>query len=447
SLNSESGNKLNFFGFNFNDRVNLSNNGNVKWDSYGFGTDFLLLPSSASVIIHGILAYSNYDIGIAEPNRSSRTSTINGFNMGLDFTYFMDQNELKYGVSVIGNKTDFAGTRPDGGIDSDVQNNTEMAGFVKYRLVKNRFVLEPSLRLHYYASLAQFSPEPRLGFKYNISEKLRFKFAGGFFTQNFLSTRSDQDVVNLFAGFLSSPESLQDAFGARIENPLQKARHAMFGFEYDVNDAISVNVEPYVKDFNQLVNVNRNRIFGTDAAYVVEKGLAKGIDFSIRYQKNNLMIQSGYSLAKVDREFGNEQYPPNFDRRHNANFLGTYAFGKNKSYEFSARWNLGSGFPFTPTRGFYERNLQGGIDSDFTSENGDLGILYGDENSKRLPYYHRLDISAKRSFDLSKGRVLEINADVVNVYNRKNIFYFDRITSQRVDQLPILPSVGLRLKF
>ena len=122
-------------------------------------------------------------------------------------------------------------------------------------------------------------------------------------------------------------------------------------------------------------------------------------------------------------------------------------FGEEKAFEVSARWNFGSGFPFTPTQGFYERNLSGNIDTDLTTENGQLGILFGELNSKRLPYYHRLDISAKKTFKLKNGSVLEINADVVNVYNRKNIFYFDRVSSQRVDQLPVLPSVGLRLKF
>ncbi len=447
SLNTDGGNKLNFFGFNFNDRVNLANKSEIRWDSYGGGADFLILPSSASMIMHGIFAYSKYDIGITEPAGRPRNSQISGYNVGLDFTYFIDQNELKYGVSVIDNSTNFLAYTPTNVEQSERQNNTEAAAFLKYRLVKDLFVLEPSIRLNYYASLAIISPEPRLGFKYNISEKLRFKFAGGLFTQNFLSTRSDQDVVNLFAGFLSSPSDLRDASGQRVDNPLQKARHAIFGFEYDVNNRISVNVEPYVKDFNQLVNVNRNRIFATDGAYIVETGLAKGIDFSVKYNSRQLMWQAGYSLAQVDRKFGVREYPTNFDRRHNMNILGTYSFGEDKSFEVSARWNLGSGFPFTPTQGFYERILTGNIDTDFTTENGQLGILFGEENSKRMPYYHRLDVSAKKTFKFENGTSLEINADVVNAYNRQNIFYFDRITSTRVDQLPFLPSVGLRFKF
>jgi hypothetical protein len=448
SFNSTGGNKLNVFGFNFRDRVNLAENSEVKWDSYGFGTDFIVLPASSSLMMHGLIAYSNYDIGITETVAKPRTSKINGFNMGLDFTYFINNDELKYGITIIGNKTNFIGYTPTG-VEQSVgpTNNTEMAGFLKYRIVRSLFVIEPSIRLHYYASLARISPEPRFGFKYNISERLRFKFAGGYFTQNFLATRSDQDVVNLFAGFLSSPESLQDASGKRVDNPLQKARHAMFGFEYDLSDNMSVNVEPYVKDFNQLVNINRNRIFPSDAPYIVESGIAKGLDFALKYTTDKILFQAGYSLAKVNRKFGEQEYAPNFDRRHNANLLGTYTFGKEKSFEISGRWNLGSGFPFTPTQGFYERDLTGNIDENLLTQNGELGILYGEINSKRLPYYHRLDLSAKRTFKLEKGRSLEINADVINVYNRKNIFYFNRVTSQRVDQLPILPSVGLRFKF
>jgi hypothetical protein len=36
---------------------------------------------------------------------------------------------------------------------------------------------------------------------------------------------------------------------------------------------------------------------------------------------------------------------------------------------------------------------------------------------------------------------------VINVYNRDNVFYFDRVRYARVNQLPILPSVGVNLSF
>ena len=370
--------------------------------------------------------------------------------MGLNFTYFLQKNELKYGLELIGNTTDFLGYSLLGSEQRERNNNTEIAGYFKYRLVKNRFVLEPGVRLHFYASLSQISPEPRLGFKYNITEKIRLKAAAGLFSQNFISTRSDRDVVNLFAGFLSSPEYLEDDRGNRVDNRLQRARHLITGLEIDITDRISVNIEPYVKQFTQLTNVNREKIYADDPFYIVEKGLAKGIDFQTVYQTGVFMTQLGYSLTKVDRTFGSFTYPTNFDRRHNVNLLSNYSFGKKDSWTASARWNLGSGFPFTQTTGFYEYqnpNTQGGIDFDYTNSNGELGILYGQLNQGRLPYYHRFDISVEKKYDLAPNTVLELTAAVTNVYNRNNIFYYDRVTSTRVDQLPILPSLNVTLRF
>ena len=47
------------------------------------------------------------------------------------------------------------------------------------------------------------------------------------------------------------------------------------------------------------------------------------------------------------RKFNELIYNPNFDRRHNINFVASYNYGKNKSWKTDLRWNLGSGFPFT----------------------------------------------------------------------------------------------------
>jgi hypothetical protein len=36
---------------------------------------------------------------------------------------------------------------------------------------------------------------------------------------------------------------------------------------------------------------------------------------------------------------------------------------------------------------------------------------------------------------------------ITNVYNRANIFYYDRVRRTRVDQLPILPALGCNYTF
>ena len=42
---------------------------------------------------------------------------------------------------------------------------------------------------------------------------------------------------------------------------------------------------------------------------------------------------------------------------------------------------------------------------------------------------------------------MDITASVTNAYNRENIFYFNRIKYERVNQLPIMPSLGISITF
>ena len=85
--------------------------------------------------------------------------------------------------------------------------------------------------------------------------------------------------------------------------------------------------------------------------------------------------------------------------------------------------------------------------SDFVSQNGDLGIIYSDLNEGRLPDYHRLDISLTRKINLKNSTSMEISLGVTNLYDRGNIFYYDRINAVRINQLPIMPNIGFNWSF
>jgi hypothetical protein len=299
-----------------------------------------------------------------------------------------------------------------------------------------------------------------LGLKYNISDRIRFKAAGGLYSQNLLSTVNERDVVNLFVGFLSGPESAvyqigedYDAPGAKVaKHRLQKSWHAVGGFEFDILENFDLNVETYYKKFTQLLALNRNKVDKAAPDYVIETGDAYGIDFSGKYEGKRYYIWGAYSYGFVTRYDGEQTYPPVFDRRHNMNLVGTYQMGKKKEWEFGVRWNLGSGFPFTKTQGFFTNyNFNDGISSDVYGGNGgatDLGLIYDDQrNTGRLPYYHRMDISLKRIIKFGKYGQTEIVASATNVYDRPNIFYFDRVRYERVNQLPIMPSLSMTVQW
>lgn len=460
SINSREGSKFNVFGFRFSDNVSYEEISDLHWLSYGLGSNMVIVPTGSPVMIKANLSYSDYRIELTDMNSLPRFSDINGFNMGFDFLYFLGKNEFVWGLQTLGFKTDFQYYNSMNRLLRENEYSTEFAVYTRYKHNFGNIIIEPSFRLHYYATMSEVSPEPRLGIKYNVTEIFRLKLATGLYSQNLIAANSDQDVVNLFYGFLTGSNNIPDTFnGDRVTSSLQKSWHAIFGFELDLSNRLNLNIEGYLKDFTQITNINRNKVYDDNVTnsdkpdylkkdLIIESGRAYGVDFLLKYDSKQLYLWLVYSLGWVDRFDGIITYSPHFDRRHNINFVGTYKFGKDLSWNFSARWNFGSGFPFTPTAGYYEQMpFFTNLNLPYWQSNGNLGIIYGDINSARLPDYHRFDITLQKAISFSERMKMEIVLSCTNMYNRENIFYFDRVDHERVNQLPIMPSIGMSLTF
>ena len=470
SLNSGTGSKMSVFGFRFDDQVNgYQAIDTFHWQNYGAGMNFILV-TGASAILEGSLAYSDYGITLRDGSGVDRHSNIGGFNMTLQITNFLGANRLKYGLSMEGYNTDYVYT----GHNPQTKPSTNISAYATYKWSVGdgpggnaRLLLDPGVRFVYYASLNQPSFEPRLAAKYNITERMRMKFAGGIYSQVFLDARSDNDIVNLFNGFLTGSADLNITHtfhGDSVDSYIQKAEHLVVGAEYDLTEHITLNGEVYFKYFSQLINANRNKLYdSSDPVYgsgpyakpeylmtdfIIEKGFATGFDVSLCVDLERLYVWGTYSLGYVQRSDEVQTYNPHYDRRHTVNLLATDALGEQREWEVSGRWSFGSGYPFTETQGVYQTLLFGDIIvSDYTRENGDYSIHYAELYKGRLPNYHRLDLGVKRKFSLGKRSMLELNFSVTNVYSRKNIFYFNRATFERVNQLPILACFGATLTF
>ena len=465
SFNGGNGSKFNLFGFNFSDGVEYRQVSDLKWNNYGAGFNFVLVPSGSAVLIDGVFAYSNYKIQLDEADLDPRSSSISNFNGGLTFKYFSGENEIKYGIEVLGFKTDYSFFNSVGNQFQQQESTSELAAFVNYKIKKGALVIDPGVHLHYYASLSVFSPEPRLAAKWNVTDNFRLKGAAGMYSQNLVAANSDRDVVNLFYGFLSSPDNLpetvtlEDGTVRDVKDPLQRANHYVAGFEVDLTPELELNIEGYLKDFKQVTNINRNKLYNDNDQFadkpdelkkdfIVETGKAYGGDMLLKYEKKNTFVWAVYSLTFVDRFDGVRAYNPIWDRRHNVNLVLSQAFGKFDAWKINIRWNYGSGFPFTPTQGYGEElTFNGGIGTDITTANGDLHTFLGDLNSRRLPDYHRLDIGLTKTWRIDEHQKVELDISVTNAYDRQNIFYYDRTRNERKDQLPLLPSAGISYTF
>jgi hypothetical protein len=137
-----------------------------------------------------------------------------------------------------------------------------------------------------------------------------------------------------------------------------------------------------------------------------------------------------------------QRYHPPHDRRHQVNAVTSLDVA---GFTASARWQLGTGLPFTRPLGFdeafdYTLDLQ-----DVSDKIGTARLLLDKPFNDRLPVMHRLDLSVQRPFDLPIGR-LTAQVGVINAYDRRNMFYYDLFTGRRVDQLPLAPYASVAIR-
>jgi hypothetical protein len=159
----------------------------------------------------------------------------------------------------------------------------------------------------------------------------------------------------------------------------------------------------------------------------------------------------GYSWTLYEasqREFATwfgepvQRYHPPHDRRHQVNAIFSLDLG---AFTASARWQFGSGLPFTRPFGFDEafdftRDLY-----PVTTSVGTTRLLLDKPFTGRLPLVHRLDLSLERAFDVAFGQIV-LQAGVINAYDRRNMFYYDLFAGRRLDQLPLAPYASVTLR-
>jgi hypothetical protein len=225
------------------------------------------------------------------------------------------------------------------------------------------------------------------------------------------------------------------------------------------------SVEGYVRSFDGVVTINDTEDTNDEGDDLLEgDGLSYGVDFLLRKETGSVTGWAALSLLKAERTFPDPAvagspdvtYPPIFDRRMDFDLVLRYPiFGR---WEGGLRWNVGSGLPFTQAVGSYvyfsprfvgsERlEWEGGDDED-----GAYGVVLGERNATRYPFYHRLDLSLRRTFGRSWGSLTPY-LSLLNVYNQRNpLFYFyeyERTPPVRtgVSMFPFLPTIGLEATF
>lgn len=209
-----------------------------------------------------------------------------------------------------------------------------------------------------------------------------------------------------------------------------------------------LRVEGYYKRYQRLLEWNPAEDFTVHGDEFREgRGHSYGADVILRQLEVGAAAGwLSYSYGVSHREQEGTRYFPPQDRRHSLNVVGSY---RTRRYVLGAHFAYGSGLPYTSVVGQFNKwRYDPGTGA--WSPPGDPAPAGGARNGTRYPPYHRLDLSVARSYRLGRAELTPF-LQVVNVYNRQNVFtyLFDYASSppqrERIQQLPVVPSVGLQV--
>jgi hypothetical protein len=235
------------------------------------------------------------------------------------------------------------------------------------------------------------------------------------------------------------------------EGALLEAVHGILGYQQRIGDAVEVSVEGYVKDLKNIPVPRWTPEARFNTRTTLADGLAYGFDARVELAQGPFYGYVGYGWSDIEYDAARDNlgawidgtvfsYTPAHNRTHQVNAVSSYEW---LGFTTNVSWQLGSGRPYTRVFGF---DLS--LDLPEQSPTGSPGTaltLFDQPYSADLPFYHRLDASIDRSFDVAPRARLEAKVGAINVYDRSNIFYYDVNRLQRVDQSPVLPYVSLQV--
>jgi outer membrane receptor for ferrienterochelin and colicin len=241
----------------------------------------------------------------------------------------------------------------------------------------------------------------------------------------------------------------------RLETPAETAaRVALYDFPQDL--ASSVPTAPQVT--SQPINGANGSAYGVDMYLALRP----------THASQRLSGWASYTLGKATLENYGRTYPFDYDRRHALSVVGSYRV--SSWFDVAATVRVASGFPYTPAQGLrvaaqavYDT---AGVATRYVPDRDANGLLRwtvdpggaATLNSGTLPVFARVDLRATFRPGWSNRR-WQFYAEVINALNRDNAGALSAVldynpsgtqptlTFERRGGFPLLPSIGVRLRF
>ncbi|MEM1095927.1 MAG: carboxypeptidase regulatory-like domain-containing protein [Bacteroidota bacterium] len=409
------------------------------WNNLALGGRFNYIPDESAVMMQFGLYYSNWSSRYALSTTQQRRAEVSGVNLTMNFVYLMGESQFDFGILGRTNLFDY----DLGGRGNNAARSVTEGTFY----ADGRFQLTPAIRIEPGVRLQTFTVDAgrTLGPRLRVlvrptgpTSRQVFSLAWGLYHQAIVGLSNEADVTDAFIAWAPSP-----AFQG-----LPTSMHLIGGWTWRVLPWLEWTLEGYRKTLDNIAFPRYSETTNDPISLDLTEGDIIGGDASLEITLLNWYAHAsyGYNAVEYTRTVGlsrREVFNPAHDRRHQVNVLTQVTRGP---YRLNVRWQYGSGQPFTQLGGYYEAYVAAQPqDRSFHTATGRTRLDRGPLYAARLPAYHRLDVSVQRDFDFDRSLVT-VQVGAINTYGRDNLFTYDLFTNERIDQLPLIPTLGVNVE-
>lgn len=426
-------------------RINERRENFLTWSNSGFGARCFGYDDKFAHPYEVSIGFSRYINTEGSESETTRKASVSHYYMRFDLEEYALGLKVDYGFSIL--MQSFTANLDDRfTLAEDFKRVVPVLQlYAKTKWPVNEYLdLQPSIGSQF-STLTVPTIEPRFRILYKPFADNRFEIsaATGLYYQLHDAISDERDAGTTFKVY--RPNDFDD--------PLPSAVHAMIGLRNKFGSKWATNFEVYYKKHKNIPVSKWQPIAKLETETALANSENYGMDLGVRYEGEITFAYLGYGWSRSEYSAARDDlgawilepiftYAPPHDQRHKLNTILSFEIGKFTS---SLTWELGSGLPYTKVLGF---DLEVIIPlQDPIAEPGIAKTLFARPYGERLPYYHRLDVSVRRSFDISGHLSMITELGCINVYDRSNVFYVDLNLLERVDQTPILPYAGIKMAF
>jgi|AntRauTorckE6833_2_1112554.scaffolds.fasta_scaffold09635_3 hypothetical protein len=426
-------------------QIQPERNINLKWDNTVLGARCTGFDTQFENIFDITIGFSSFGNSQRSSGSDFRSARFNQFFFKTNTRDQLWDMSVDYGLEL--NISSYQTNLNDRFTNAESFSRTLpiIKGYISGEWNPNRyFTIQPSFgTMASMVTNPTFEPRLRISFQPDGTNKQELSIAAGQYAQlsNGISDELDAGTVFMYI----KPDERH--------TPNQTARHLIAEYRQELGTYYTGSIQGYLKNYSNIPISRFSPISRLEIETIRADGQAYGVELLQEFESNLFYFSLGYGYAIVeykatDRALGsylNEpvlSYNPSHDQRHKVNVVGSFSFA---GFTTSLQWEFGTGKPYTKVYGF-DLKLDLPDQSPLT-ETGTAQTYYSYPYDGRLPTYHRLDASIKRSIALQRQRTLKLQAGVINLYDRENIFFYDSSTLKRVNQTSLFPYMSIKANF